>query len=1488
MKRFFVLAALLGLVCTAPAAAQTTHTSKVSVPTAKLVGEPLDLARKALEQDDLEGAIEAWQSILDLLGNKVVAAELAPRTEIAADTVMPRDRFSSARDRVIQGLSTLPPEGLERYRELMEPRAADLLARGRSLRSGEVLCEAILRYPLTASGQQAWFDLIDLQLEDGHLVEARLAAEALLAFLPETAGHDRALAVARLGFALMGLGDRPALRALAGNPGVPEDQRTIVVAGEEIEIGAFLRDLLERTPAAPDTASIEPDLSMFNDRAWEHAFNVNRNTGEENHPFSWQRYVQPWADHYPVLPTVRNGNIYSCDGLALRGRSLLTGEDLWPPVESVMVGFEGRRNRNLRFEVALDDQILIGTLEGDPFSHEQRAWQGFRPIEAIPSRHLVATDPATGEVLWSHMIYSDPDPGIREFVDGLSVNTAPLILGDRIYVVGVESLGLFREWMCAFDKHTGRLIWRTYLGQGQMELNMFGNPIKEAIPGLVGEHRGTLFVSTNLGTMAAVEAMTGMIRWISAYVQEPIPTTRMQLTRERYEGWKPSRPAFHGNRVFMAPTDSCYLYAVDTESGEWITVPAAERTILTRFTDFLGIHGGKLIVSGRNVVAIDPETLREEWRTAERDSARGTSGAVMGRPWASDDSLVFTTLRAGNSGTDIFEVDLDTGRFLAERSLPSSNLTGNVVIDNEAAVIATAVALRVFYQPEQLAERLTRAMRRSPDDPGIRIRLGELYLKSANPSAAIKAFEKALSLAEAQGPRGRALARKAGRSLHQIWLILAKTGALRSDVHPTTRDQRFAKALDYASTEREGADTRLSALVVCLDDRDSKAIVRYADDVLRLTPRTPVALDEVEVLNRLPELGGFRRVPAGLAAAMLAARALEEAGDEAGAVSFYQQILERFADEPVAEDNAWSWAGERIGALIERSGRRVYARQEKEAKALYRRGVDQDETGALRELFERYPQSTLVDQAWLELSRRMLAEGRAREALSEIQRFLARFRRPGPEVLAQYARSLQEEGLMDSAYETLQVLARRWPETSIEADGSRLNVAAWVHSQPAWEQGQARATGRPLPVIEPGLRPVWSTLQDLGPARLLSPQGEPPAAAASLVLVWGGGSLNAVDSQGGGIRWACAAPIEPHAVTWHDGQLLMLLEDDALAIDGTSGEELWRVRLTAFEALDLRAVQGKVFLLLRQVLGERRLTLRALDIATGQTVAETGIARMDSGSLDVSPSLVMVSSRNYGARIFDALTGEQLGSTLGFGSEALRPFLTNEDLVVIGGENIRYGIRSLTGAGGQGRILALDPRTGLETWSYPAGGRGFGIQNPGGQYLVVTMEAPRRSRSAMNLETRLVVLDVSLGAAIFNEAVPSPDIVTDSLVAAERLYVTVQIPSRTRRSARVIRAFDLKSGRHLWDTPQFADRTLDLTVHPARETVMVRRVILPEGEFGIGQMAGELYLLDGASGRALDQISLDKLAFVHGSEDMVLREGRVILAVDEGLQAFGP
>jgi hypothetical protein len=196
--------------------------------------------------------------------------------------------------------------------------------------------------------------------------------------------------------------------------------------------------------------------------------------------------------------------------------------------------------------------------------------------------------------------------------------------------------------LCAFDRTTGRLVWKTYVARGQAEQNMFGRPIREVVPGQVGMKDGLLVYSTNIGVITGIDASTGVTRWVSAYAQDLIPVTENQRTIERFPGWVAGRPTFYGRHAFLAPTDGLWAYAVDLKDGTLTPIQdeAREERLLrsnqNRFRHFLGVHDGLVVASG---VGLPPSTSRDSPKGARSSSSgkRAASAATnrrVARPFA--------------------------------------------------------------------------------------------------------------------------------------------------------------------------------------------------------------------------------------------------------------------------------------------------------------------------------------------------------------------------------------------------------------------------------------------------------------------------------------------------------------------------------------------------------------------------------------------------------------------------------------------------------------------------------------------------------------------------------------------------------------------------------------------------------------------------------------------------------------------------------------
>lgn len=1469
-----LIAALL--LTTTPAIAQW-HTSKVSVPDDLVVREHLQRASDALGQDDLDRAIRIWQDVLDRLSGKVVETHRAPRMGTETDAVLSGDRFGSVRARVMERIRG-HEGGVDRYRKLMEPKARRLLADGVAREDEKLLAECARRYLLTTSGLAAHLALVDLLLEHGRFEEARVSVQRLRSELTKDDLQIHGTKVAaREGLALWGAGRRNDLDALIARQKEARGGSELVVGADQVDVIAFLQSLRDKTPSPRGSNVERPSLDVAKQRVWNRSFDRNINTRGGSVMFAG-RNRGPWVKYYPVVPEVRNGVVYYCDGRFLRARSLFTGNEVWPPVPSLRGTFEGRQNRNQHYHVVVDDDLVFGYLQGDPVMRGQRAWQGFEPIETIPSHKLVAVDRNTGEVRWSHLRFKSRSPEEDAFISRLSIPQPPLVVGDTLYVAGTVLMGVFHHWICAFERSTGHLKWRTYTGAGQMELNMFGNPVKECVPGHVAEHEGVLYYSTNIGVVCAVDAVTGTLLWESAYEQTLIPSTDSTMTRERTPGWMPSPPAIHGDRVFFAPTDSFNLYAADRKDGSLTKVTAATRSVASKYCYHLGLHGGNILVAGSKVTAIDPATLRVAWHTLELP-AQYDEASIQGLPAVIGNDVIFCTTGNGSSGSQINHADLRSGRFVSQKPLRYANREGNVVISPDAIVIASDQSLDAYFDLGKVEERLARATRRSNSDPELIMRLGDVRQRQGRWAQALEAYGKALKRARAIGPRGRHVGQRASLALYNGWLKMAEESERRIMGGPAKPEERFHRAMEFATTETQ----RVRALLACLNwsvrEGDVQAFNRTTKLMIEKHPTEWVDL-RGDVHGLFPDLPEGVRMPSGLLGALCAGIRSDQRNKHREAIAHFHHVQVNYPDVPVGQVSAWRYAGDKIQKIIKVQGKGTYSAQEQAARRLLAQALENDDLGGIRTVLRNYPQSSVVENAYLELSRRLLDKGQFKDALGEMQRYFTRFGTASPAALYEYARCLDELKAYDSAQLVINTLLLRHRDAVIKTGGKTLRVSGWAKTQlDRPEFLRLREVAEP-PALDKGLRVAWtkSSGQAGEDAWIVHPVGRAPAGAEKLVFAHLNRELIAINPRDGTVVWRKASVALPEHPTWYDGNFIVALDGDVLALDPTTGTERWRMRPDADNLRDLTCGHGKVYLLLRSLV-QSGLLVKGLDITSGKEVQSHGLRGFYDGTMSVSPSWLLVRTpRQLKATCYDGYTGEKIGPSMSFPRDGQAPFLTQDDHVVLSYGSERTSQEMV-------RIVARHPATGRDAWTYEAGRGTFIPLALDDGHFVFELRTPMVAGGGRQ-HHKIVALDLTKGTPRFVGQLDSSEFSIDAVIAGNRLYLGVMASVKTGTGiAQKIRAYDMRQGTSPWSTTEFSGSSIRLWTYPTKDWILLRKSAPRRSRSRRGH-APELYFINAKTGRVEDLVELGKDSSLSETPGMVVRDGTLVLSTGAELKGW--
>ena len=1475
-----LIAVAVGILAT-PVSAQF-HTSKVSVPDDLVVRQHLTRAQDALEQGDAPRAIRTWQDILDRLSGKVVESHRAARMGTETDAVIDGDRFQGVRDRVMELIRALPGQGLLQYRKMMEPKARRLLADGIAKEDEGLLRECARRYLLTDSGRGAHFALIDLLIEHGRFEEARVAAKRLRHNLTaaELAGPIGIQILAREGLALWGAGRMAELEQTVTIARENANGKDIAVGADQVDVVAFLEALADRVATQrTDSPQIRPEIKVVRQRIWNRAFLRNTDTSGST-PMFGGRSRSHWVNHFPVVPNIKDGVVYYCDGRFLRARSLFTGNELWPGIPSLLPEFSGQQNRNLHYHSVVDDDLVFSYVQGKPAMEGQRAWQGFEPIETIPAHKLIAVDRNTGEVRWSHMNFTGRTPDETAFIERLTINQPPLVIGDTLYAAGNVLMGVFHQWICAFDRGSGQIKWKTYTGAGQMELNMFGNPVKEGVPGHVAEHEGVLYYSTNIGVICAVDAVTGTIIWESAYVQEGIPSTDSPITRERHPGWMPSRPAIVGDKVFIAPTDSMNLYACAKDTGELSRVGIGTRTATSKNHYFLGEHGGLLLVAGRKITAIRPDDFGEEWSSVELGSQYDRS-AIQGAPTVIGNDIVFCTATGNGNANHINRVDLRNGSFVQQERMPYANREGNVVVSSDAIVIAGQQSIDAYFDLEDVERRLDQASRLAGSDPELQMRLGDVRQRQGQWAQALKAYQKALERARATRPRGRHIARRAALNLYNGWLKMAEEQDRRVTGGPVNAEARFHKAIEYAQTEKQ----HVRALMACLDwslrENDEPAFNRTVTLIAEGHAEEWTELNG-EVHGLFPELPQGTRMPAGLLALLAAGARADQSDRHRDAVKHFHHAQTRYAEIPIERQSAWHYAGDKIQRIIKIHGKSVYQAMEQKARRLLTRAIAGNDMQGIRTVLRHYPQSSVVEKAYLELSRRLLEKGKYREALGEMQRYFTRFGHASAAALYEYARCLEELQAYDSYADVVNVLMRRHGDAVLRSAGESVRVRGWAKAQLAREEVTRISKAREAPAIDKGLRVAWTKPAGQGgeEAWIVSPLGAAARGCESLVFAHLNRELVALTPRDGQVVWRKASVAVPMFPSWHDGSLVVALDGDVVALNPKTGAERWRTRPEAGDLRDLIGGHGKVYLLIRSV-AQGGLIVKGLDGTSGEEVQSFAMRGFYDGTLSASPGWLLVRTpRQRKATCFDGYTGNKVGATLQFQRDGQEPFLTKQDKVVLSFGSERAADELV-------RIVARDPATGQDAWQFEAGRGNFIPLMLNDDYFAFELRAATTSsRRGERSRHKVVVLDLEKGEPRFVGELETNEFSIDAVISGDRLYLGVMASVKTGTGiAQKIRAYDMRKGTSPWSTAEFSGSSIRLWAYPTKDWVLVRKSAPRRSRTRRGN-APELYFIDARTGRVDDLVELTRDTAIADSPGMVVREETLVISTGTELKGW--
>ena len=1464
----------------------TYFTSQVQVAGSRAVTQKIDMVKRDLESGEFDRCVRTVQAIIDRHGAGAYSNESG--------------RFVGVRDFCNQFLADLPKEGLDLYRTLFDPRAGELYRRGIDEQNPDVLRDVYLRYVMTSYGKKAMGNAVWMLLESGRLEDA---VDLALLFR-ETWKNDDTFGptvTAALTLGLRKLGRADDLVRLEHELSRTDDAR-LHVDGRETKLRAFVADTVRETPRLAPRESTPYTSQVFNEAQWTAEIILTSN--KQSTPFTTldDFRSRTSADRYhwnPIEPVMDEGAVYLNTGTTLRSISLFTGTDKWPPVRGPVETTQARRNLDVNFHCTLDNDMLFGALE-TPVKREQRIWN-FTPQFAVPHRQLVAVDASTGRVAWSHYFFKGRTREETELIAELNINSAPLVIGDKLYVAGSRFHTNFEHYLCCFDRKTGAMRWWTFVLTGQMEQNMFGNPVRESMPGQIVESNGVLYYSTNVGAVAAVDARLGTLRFTTEYQQTPIPR-KMRFdgsVLERAPGWRHCPPIDLGRHVLFAPTDSLDLIAVDKTSGRSTRV--ATRSAANRYRYVVGPYRDMFMVAGLELAFFDAKTLKLLGKTPIARNRGGALHGAAGRPTIAGNQLYLTARSHREDKLMIWDLNRKTLTQNIDFGVDARDHVsrlGNFTSADDVVVLAATdprrgrTRVRCFFDERTVRNRLATALENTPHDPRLHIRSGALAMQTKAWAKALSAFERAHDLATRSQTTGSKWQTRARQALYRIYVELAEQPSGVLGEIDLDRLTCLERAFVYAADRAQQVDILFHILARHASDRDWTGVEATATRITNNFSDSPY--DYIELFQTLvPELPLRRRYPqAGMVATLVSASVADRVSRREAAVERYQRLLANYPNAVLGARSAWQLAFERIDKLIKRHGRKLYAPQDEQARRLYNEARQSNDASLLRRMLDLYPNSELVRDAYGEMARLTLGtpENRTPERIARATQvaheFMWRFGEATSEMVLRLAEGLAAGGANDSLQSLARYAEKALDGTQVRRGESRVALKN-VISELAGNAGADTVAPKPKFAFE--FSEAWRKVGEGRDASwaLLDTTGHFTADRAGAFLVHGQGRLWCIDAAGGDVHWTFDLPHRPSTKPQVVDGRVVLLEESLFVLDARTGKTLWtRPAAPGEEFVALVASHGKLFTVVRPTTSELRFGIRAHNLLDGTLVNEVAFEGIPHSAISASDRWIMVPvSYKPKVMIIDALTGAEARGIVG-GLEYLDAFEPQLS------RNGRVVTVSADESGGR-RLRGTDPLTGRHVWSRPieSGRIRSLLRTPDRLAIQITARQVNRGE----IKPRLAIYDITNGTALYNRNLRDGTVIRGdrSVLFGDRFFAVTRFTQMNRsrrnapRSSIQVEAFSLETDTSPWRTSGLP-RAHSVQIEAWDDGLVIGVTESLATHNGRRPSRTSIYTVDGRSGRLLGDQELDERRTPRFNRTMMLVGDRLVVSDGPTLKVFKP
>jgi outer membrane protein assembly factor BamB len=972
----FTRCACISLLLITPTLAQQNNPSSlfardstegVYVRDSAVAAEKMALAYRLEHLQEWSKAADIYQELLQQYSDRVTPSD-------AHDEHI--YQYTSVALAVQAKLAKWPQDGLDAYRNRYESDAASLLQQAGL--DPVLLHKIVAQYFITDAARDAAIQLIDGDLESADFAAAAWMADRLLALHPNLADQRPLLLYrASLAYRLAGNETLAQQRALELRRDFPAAAGTI--QGKQVPLADSLDAQLKlahpageniRTDSWPmafgslDRALV-PNVSgfggakLFSIKLTEENLKLIPDINLRNQLKQQNRTSREAGNMTGVMPVVDRGELFFQDNARVYAVSLDSGL----PLPGWASTYDGDRAgsyaitawptpRNTQYTLALtDDSVLgiMGQIDGSTLVNAMNPGQR--------DTRLICLDRKTGKEKWVIRPAQLPSDTLHQ----VDFTGTPLVVNDTIFLTAHSNAGVQFEdcYLLCFDL-AGHFKFSTYIASANSGAAVFegefGNLNQQ--PPQLAYSSGRVFVLSNLGALAAVDAYDGTIVWLNLYPRQANNEfvrqfgfrggwARTTAQPENQRPWSSSPVIVSDGKVFVFPTDGQFLLAYDAGTGA--EAKRIKPTDLYDTDTLVGVIGDRIILVGVADQGQNEQThaICLNWKNYDIANFKSDNSDMVG--WRKEYSAGlrgrgFLTTNALYIPTEkkLLQINLKTGKSDAQypdgqREWDESESSGNLLVTQDHLIVAGPERVNVYTDLNLAMAKLDKEVAAAPTDPATRLRYAEVMFVAGKFDIAAEKLDEAIKV----------------------------IGGLDHTTDDSARDRIYASAMAFAEKlARDKSDTS-DALATTLYDRAAQAA------------------------NNAQQQVNYR---------ISRARFAAEHQDDARELTLLQEIVANpeWRSVPVVQSDsvgpalAAATAEKMIGELIQRSPQ-IYAPIQEQAKTAFTSAQTSADPAKLLAVAQNYPNSTVAPQALLKAADAYESVGNPRQAVQILRQLYFKY-----------------------------------------------------------------------------------------------------------------------------------------------------------------------------------------------------------------------------------------------------------------------------------------------------------------------------------------------------------------------------------------------------------------------------------------------------------------------------------------------------------------